>query len=729
MRRRITTSMGLAAGVALAVLATADDITGLVSGPWRRLFLDAMVVERSEGLERVFHAATRYEHNPVLPFDKPWEGDAPKRGSGPYLYGTVMHDGGRLRMWYHCYHRSYGAYFNLYAESIDGIHWDKPSLGLVEFQGSRDNNLIITKCGEDEIEEPDLHRGGGRCHNPSVIKREGNVPEDQRYVLYCYGQDYRHSRMAYSPDGLRWMFVRETAKTALFPSSDVLNFFYDPYRQRYVATRKSGNRRGRAAGIAWSRNGTDWEVPVSTSVMGADDLDPDATQIYGMPVFPYQGLYIGLPWVYNARWFKSGGYTDQHMYQAEQDSPRTMDAQMAWSWDLINWTRPPERRPFIPRGETGTFDCDMIYTARAPVQMGDELWFYYGGFQGVHSDSNAKSAIGLAKLRLDGFCSLRAGPAEGRFVSRRERLMVPRVTVNARVQGDGYVTAEVLDADGAVIPGFSRNECNAFRGDDVRHVLTWTSDALPAVDLDQDRKIRFLLRNADIYSYLPDPTIPPEAIKPVTVIYDAAADGGRLPSDRKIPEDQRFVCTSPPAAYNLVAEEGGGRVYLDLWSVSERGASAACARNEQWLDSTDWCLETWLRVVDNGDEPNYGLAVAMRPDEGQKCVALYLSDNAIGFNSTLGLTDHQTLRKVPFNTTDDFHWYRMVHKGGADGVVVLSVDGVERCRIPMAELFARQGSGGNIMFGPNAARRSGRIHVMKFGYRIGQTGTLFGPIE
>lgn len=710
-------------------LLAADDIAGNASGPWRRLFLDAMVVERSEGLTRVFHAARKYEQNPVLPFDKPWEGDAPKRGSGPYLYGTVMHDDGRLRMWYHCYHRRYGAYFNLYAESTDGIHWDKPSLGLVEFEGSKDNNLIITKCEEGEIEEPDLHRGGGRCHNPSVIKRTGNVPADERYVLYCYGQDYRHSRMAYSPDGLRWTFVKDTARNALFPSGDVLNFFFDPYRQRYVATRKSGNRRGRAAGIAWSRNGTSWETPLKGPVMIAADLDPDATQIYGMPVFPYQGLYVGLPWVYNARWFKSGGYTDQRLYEAEKGSPRTMDAQFAWSWDLINWTRPPERKPFIPRGKAGEFDCDMIYTARAPVQMGDELWFYYGGFTGVHSDSTARSAIGLAKLRLDGFCSLHAGQDEGSFVSRLEKLMVPRVTINAQVRPGGHVKAEIFDKSGEVIPGFSRDDCKAFTGDDVRYLLTWRNADLPADKLVEDKKIRFFLKDADIYSYMPDLSIPPAAIKPITVIYDAAAEGGRLPSARAIPEDQRFTCGGPPAGYSLVADKESGRVYLDLHSTAERGSNAACSRNETWVDGTDWCLETWLRVADKGDQPNYGLAIWMRPEQGQKGVALYLSDDAVGFNSTLGLTDHRTLRKVPFDTTDAFHWYRMVHTGGSGGDVVLSVDGKELCRIPMSELYARHGSGRNILFGPNAARRTGRIHVMKFGYRIGKIDPIFGPVE
>ena len=723
-RCRTVGLMVAAVSVAAAAPPAEDSILGKSHGPWRRLFLDAMVVERHQGLERVFHAARKHEASPVIPFDKPWEGSQ-ERGTGPYLYGTVMWDEGKLRMWYHCYHRSHGAYFNMYAESDDGLHWRKPSLGLVEFGGSRDNNLVITTSPKDAIEEPDLYRGGGKCHNPSVIKRPWEKATDRRYVLYCYAQEYRHARVAYSPDGLRWTFVRETARNALFSSSDVLNFFHDPYRSRYVCTLKAGSRRGRAAGVALSRDGVSWSKPCNTAVFVADDLDPDATQVYGMPVFPYQGLYIGLPWIYSARWFKSGSYTDQKLYEAERDSPCTMDVQLAWSWDLINWTRPPRRDPFIPRGGEGAFDSQMNYTARAPIQMGDELWFYYGGFSAPHNSSGAKSAIGLATLRIDGFCSMRADSKEGWLVSRREKMMVPKLSVNAQVRDGGYLTAEVLDKADTVIPGFSRNDCAQFTGDSVQHVLTWRATRFPSDRVREVKKIRFILKNADLYSYLPDLSVPAEAVEPATVIYDPATNGGLLPNHRKIAADQQFVCGGNPLGYRIVRD--GDLVYLDLHSAAARRSQAACRRDHNWVDETDWCLEAWLRVVDKGDEPNYGLAISMRPDEGGRNVALYLSDEAVGFNSTSGPHGHRTLKTVPLNTTDGFHWHRMVHSGGANGKVALYVDGKELLSIPMSALYPRAGSGANIMFGPNAAHREGRIHVAKFGYRIGSTERLFGP--
>ena len=475
--------------------ADQDPITGPQNGPWRRLFLDAMVVEKQEGLARRFHAAAKYAGNPVLRHDKPWEGgDAI---AGPYLYGTVMWDQGKLRMWYHCAGKGY---VNCYAESRDGISWRKPNLGIIEFNGSKENNLYLTVTQDAAENPPSKERG--QCHNASVIKRPWEGDPEKRYALFCFGADYGFPRVAFSPDGLHWKFPPETKP--LFSSSDVLNFFWDPYRTRYAATWKCRNRRGRAVGVAWSDDGLAWTKPVDGPVFVADDLDPDATQIYGMPVFPYQGLYIGLPWLYNARWIKDGSYTVARMHEAQKDSSRTVDVQIAWSWDLINWTRPPDRQPVIPRGSKGAFDSDMIYTARAPVLVGDSLYFYYGGCEGLHDNPNVKASIGLAKLRLDGFCSMSAGDIEGWLITRRELLRVPQLTINAKTAAGGYVIAEILDTNNTVVPGFSRHDCIPFSGDSIHHVLKWKTGAFSEKQSRQEKKLRLFLKNADLYSYLPN---------------------------------------------------------------------------------------------------------------------------------------------------------------------------------------------------------------------------------
>ena len=489
-------------------IPASDRMAGPVNGPWRRLFLDAMVVEQSEGLKLVFHAAEKHEQNPVLIADQPWEKTG--RYPGPYLYGSVMSDQGKLRMWYRCYTPQE---IFCYAESEDGIHWTKPELGLYQHNGSTANNIFLGP--ESDLNVPtDVKEARSRFHTAMVFKQSGNVPADQRYLLFGYMLRPPRHRVAFSSDGLRWNFNAETARKGLIPGGDATTYGYDPYSQRYIAMRKTGSSglagrrggRGRAVGIAWSKPGDvlDWTTPVAGPVLVPDDLDPDATQFYNAPTFAYQGLFISQPWVFHARWFKEGRYTDQKMAEAEKGSPATTDVQLAWSWDLINWTRSPERKPFIALGnrEQNEFDCGSIHTAVAPVVVGDELFFYYGGARGRYINPR-HHAIGLAKLRLDGFCSLQAGAEEGWLISRRESLKQPVVTINARTGPQGTVIAEILDQDNKVLKGFSRHECIPFTGNSVAHILRWRTKTLASHQLDGDKKIRFILKNADLYSYIP----------------------------------------------------------------------------------------------------------------------------------------------------------------------------------------------------------------------------------
>ncbi len=231
-----------------------------------------------------------------MPKDKPWE------GWGPYLYGTVMRDEGRLKMWYQCISGAEG--FVGYAESRDGLKWEKPNLGIVDYEGSTANNIVAANR---------------QFHIPSVHKVRNPECPERTWAMYGYGREVG-PHVAFSQDGLHWK-VRANDE-ALFKSSDVTNFVYDPYERRYVCTYKTANRRHRAAGVALSEDGLNWHKPIEGPVFGADDLDPDATQVYGMPVFPYQGMYIGLPWMYHARWIKYGEYTSPKvMYEAQGGQP------------------------------------------------------------------------------------------------------------------------------------------------------------------------------------------------------------------------------------------------------------------------------------------------------------------------------------------------------------------------------------------------------------------------
>ena len=145
-------------------------------------------------------------------------------------------------------------------------------------------------------------------------------------------------------------------------------------------------------------------------------------------------------------------------------------------------------------------------------------WWITGAQEGVKAPettdlSLARFGLGLAKLRLDGFASLNAGRERpGIFITRPLISDGTRLVVNARCRDEGSLAAEMGAVDDNVIPGFSREECDVFSGDSVRHTFSWngrteipvatTERAMyPEPERDRFRKIRFFMENAELYSF------------------------------------------------------------------------------------------------------------------------------------------------------------------------------------------------------------------------------------
>ena len=98
------------------------------------LFVDHYLIDKLDGTKLQLHHPQ--DAGTVLTLDKPWE--------GAYCgYSTIFQDGDLYRMYYLGYPIDPPGNFTCYAESKDGIHWRRPELGLVEFQGSKKNNIIL----------------------------------------------------------------------------------------------------------------------------------------------------------------------------------------------------------------------------------------------------------------------------------------------------------------------------------------------------------------------------------------------------------------------------------------------------------------------------------------------------------------------------------------------------------------------------------------------------------
>ena len=109
-----------------------------------QLFIDDYVVDTTEGVRRNVHQWQKHAENPVLRPDKPWE------YGGNYLnaYGSVIYDESEriFKAWYWTMKAedskvpTRNIKMMCYATSPDGIHWEKPNVGIYQFQDSTDNN-------------------------------------------------------------------------------------------------------------------------------------------------------------------------------------------------------------------------------------------------------------------------------------------------------------------------------------------------------------------------------------------------------------------------------------------------------------------------------------------------------------------------------------------------------------------------------------------------------------
>ena len=133
-------------------------------------------------------------------------------------YAVLLRDDGLCRAWYRCTPEpdtnSTAKSLTAYVESDDGISWRKPSLGLVEFQGSTDNNLVC--------DDPDLV-------NFAPFKDEDAPPVERYKAIGRRGKIFT----AVSPDGLHWTKHPEPVQTeGPFDSNNIA--FLDPWTGNYL---------------------------------------------------------------------------------------------------------------------------------------------------------------------------------------------------------------------------------------------------------------------------------------------------------------------------------------------------------------------------------------------------------------------------------------------------------------------------------------------------------------
>lgn len=457
----------------------------IVLGAGPHLFIDRLLIAERAGLKRTIHGPDRLEQPVIVGQPRPdWH-------HWIFYPDTVLFDEERgvFRLWY----GSRDPFCVCYAESADGIHFERPALGLV----ANYSNAVMEIPGFAGAIVDD----GPDCADPS-----------RRFKMPWFGRsgegDREGMNIAFSPDGFHWEqyegnpvlpYYRDRNGPSFIKGvGDIVGLYRDPIRGHYIAmvkmfghsidnwtqARLAGAELRRLVGMAASEDCIHWSQPVRVVV--PDDQDEGQIEFYGVgDVFARGDLLVGLLRVLRDDLpADEGGPVEGIGYTC-----------LVTSRDGQRWRR--DRETFFDRNhERGTFDHAMAWAGDS-IEVGDERFIYYTAYSAGHKIGERQ--IGLAKMPRDRFVSLdNEGDGEGIIRTSLLTLRRSAMTLNADASR-GEIRIQITDATGKAVPGFDFEDCRPVRSDSLSAPVSWGA---PLASLDgRPVKMAFSLRKASLFGF------------------------------------------------------------------------------------------------------------------------------------------------------------------------------------------------------------------------------------
>ena len=484
------------ASVGVPQSAQEEDVP-LDIGSRLELFVDEYVIERISG------GAELRMHHPVprevaIVADAPWEGN----NCG---YVTVFQDDNRYRMYYRGSAIGYmpnGVEFAhhpivyCYAESTDGIHWTKPELGLFEFDGSKENNIIWDGVGVHAFVP-------FKDTNP-------NCPPEARYrATGAGGGGGEHGVYAFqSPDGIHWSLMSDKPVITQGALDSQNLAFWDSVRGEYRCYLRD-SREGRDIRTCTSQDFLNWTEPVWL------EYSPSrVSELYTNQIIPYYRaphIFLGFPTRYIDR-----GWTESHEHLPELEwrrvraaaEPRlgtaVTDGMLMASHDGLRFRVWPESfvRPG-PRTRGNWFygnnfqTWGLVETKSAIEDAPREISIYLSEYSG-HQEH--WTVFRRHSLRVDGFVSVQAPLSGGELASKSLTFEGTELVINYSTSAAGSVQVEIQNDAGDPIDGFTLAQCPEVFGDEIERVVAWEGGTDVSALGGQPVRLRFVLKDADLYS-------------------------------------------------------------------------------------------------------------------------------------------------------------------------------------------------------------------------------------
>jgi len=476
--------------------ANAEEIINI--GSRRELFVDHFLIESMTGMRLQLQRARLAEV--AIHYERSWE-------DVHAFYTTVFQEGDTYRMYYRGRHQE--PQTTCYAESHDGIHWTKPPLGLVSFDGSTQNNILLPTA---------------RQFCPFIDLRP-DTPLEQRYKANSRDpQRTRHLVGYVSADGIRWRKVGDApivpfALKNNFDSQNVM--FWSEAEKRYVlyARHMEGGRRATAR--ATSTDFLHWTKQVLMTYSDTETTTPSA-HLYTNQTQPYfraPHIYISLP--------GRIVFADQRHVVREDDKELARRRRLAVTPEVLDFYKKNVSGIGGQAGDVAdavfltsragstrfdfTFQESFVrpgiglnnwttrnnYPACGVVQTGSEEMSFY-----VQRNYSQKTAhLQRMTMRLDGFASAYAPYAGGEMRTRVLTFSGHQLEINYSTSAAGSIQIEVQSPSGEPLPGFTLNECSEIYGDHIERTVVWKTGSNVSQFAGKPVRLRFVMKDADLYSF------------------------------------------------------------------------------------------------------------------------------------------------------------------------------------------------------------------------------------
>lgn len=479
--------------------------------PHWQLFLDDHVIERSTGFRRVVHHPA--PRGVVLEPDKPWE----TQGL------SIMYVGPRKDGKLECYYRVHGATIPIdttaYAVSDDGIHWEKPNLGLVlEGPGEEMNNLLP-------------------CGAPFELGKYGNISDPNKRFLIGLGDKSlgQKNQLYFAPELPDWEndpdWRSKLTKAGYKPSYKLGLHFWDDQHGEWVFMRQSPNHPPARCVARWAtKDLQNWTLKPVFYPDAHDSSDPRFyDEIYGMHAMHTEGMVLGFAeWLIGDQTRPDIGVLGQELIGTLM-MKGTMDVRVSVSRDGgFTWDRTVSREAWIPHGtEQDSYDR-LVRLHASPLRRGDEDWFYcvvvdgdHGSGLGYGRGRSPKHRGALYVQKHNRYVSLTAGNIPQFLITKNVEVTGKTLQLNVDASrgevrvGIGIDKTITIVETKALLPnymvrdrqgrthleeGFQVLQCEPIHANSIEHEVKFEGGDLSKL-MGKQVRLYIMVQDADLYGF------------------------------------------------------------------------------------------------------------------------------------------------------------------------------------------------------------------------------------